>query len=58
MEKTAIRRVGVIILRQARQAQSLYLNPSPLIGALIMYLIILLPLVWLGNYFESRFKEV
>jgi polar amino acid transport system permease protein len=45
------------ILRQARQAQSLYLNPSPLIGALIMYLIILLPLVWLGNYFESRFKE-
>jgi len=46
------------ILRQARQAQSLYLNPSPLIGALIMYLIILLPLVWLGNYFESRFKEV
>jgi polar amino acid transport system permease protein len=46
------------ILRQARQAQSLYLNPSPLIGALVMYLIILLPLVWLSNYFESRFKEL
>jgi polar amino acid transport system permease protein len=45
------------ILKLARQAQSLTLNPSPLVGALILYLILLLPLVQLVSYFERSFPQ-
>jgi len=45
------------ILKMARQAQSLTLNPTPLVGALILYLIILLPLVQLVTHFEKRFPH-
>lgn len=45
------------ILKMARQAQSLVLNPTPLVGALILYLIILLPLVQLVTYFEKKFPH-
>lgn len=45
------------ILKLARQAQSLTLNPTPLVGALVLYLVILLPLVQLVTYFEKRFPQ-
>jgi polar amino acid transport system permease protein len=45
------------ILKMARQAQSLLLNPTPLVGALILYLVILLPLVQLVTYFERRYPH-
>ena len=34
------------LLKQATQAQALSANPTPLIGAAVLYLILLLPLVW------------
>lgn len=42
------------LLKQATQAQALAANPSPLIGAAILYLLLLLPLVRLVSYFEAR----
>jgi polar amino acid transport system permease protein len=45
------------LLKQATDAQALTANPSPLIAAAVMYLIILLPAVRLVSYLEHRFKQ-
>jgi polar amino acid transport system permease protein len=45
------------LLKQATQAQALAANPTPLIGAAVLYLLILLPLVRLVSYFESRHSK-
>jgi polar amino acid transport system permease protein len=42
------------LLKQATQAQALAANPTPLIGAALLYLVLLLPLVQLVAVFESR----
>jgi polar amino acid transport system permease protein len=42
------------LLKQATQAQALSANPSPLIGAALLYLALLLPLVRLVGWFETR----
>lgn len=42
------------LLKQATQAQALAANPTPLIGAALLYLLLLLPLVRLVGYFEAR----
>lgn len=44
------------ILRQAMQAQSMTMNATPLVVALIVYLILLLPFVQLIHHFEARSK--
>ena len=44
------------LLKQATQAQALSANPTPLIGAAVLYLAILLPLVQLVGYFETRHR--
>jgi polar amino acid transport system permease protein len=46
------------LLKQATQAQALAANPTPLIGAALIYLVILLPLVRLVAVFERRFGTV
>ena len=43
------------LLKQATQAQALAANPSPLIGAALIYLIILLPLVRAVARLERRY---
>ncbi|PWL18601.1 amino acid ABC transporter permease [Falsochrobactrum shanghaiense] len=45
------------LLKQATQAQAFYANPSPLIGAAVLYLILLLPLVRIVNVLESKQKR-
>ncbi|MES2255673.1 MAG: amino acid ABC transporter permease [Pseudomonadota bacterium] len=42
------------LLKQATQAQALAANPTPLISAAIIYVILLLPLVRLVSVFERR----
>jgi polar amino acid transport system permease protein len=42
------------LLKQATQAQAFYANPSPLIGAAALYIIMLLPLVRLVSYLEKK----
>lgn len=42
------------LLKQATQAQAFYANPSPLVGAALLYLLILLPLVRLVSAIEAR----
>jgi polar amino acid transport system permease protein len=42
------------LLKQATQAQALAANPSPLIGAALIYLAILLPLVRIVAHLERR----
>jgi polar amino acid transport system permease protein len=42
------------LLKQATQAQALAANPTPLIGAAILYLLLLLPLVRLVGMIERR----
>ena len=42
------------LLKQATQAQALAANPSPLIGAAIIYVALLWPLVLLVSRFENR----
>ncbi len=42
------------LLKQATQAQALAANPTPLIGAAILYLLLLLPLVRMVGAFETR----
>ena len=42
------------LLKQATQAQSLAANPTPLIGAALIYLLFLWPLVTLVSRFERR----
>jgi polar amino acid transport system permease protein len=44
------------LLKQATQAQALAANPTPLIGAAFLYLLMLLPLVRLVGYFEARHR--
>ncbi len=44
------------LLKQANQAQALSANPTPLIGAALLYLLLLLPLVRLVGYFEARHR--
>ncbi|TIP50249.1 MAG: amino acid ABC transporter permease, partial [Mesorhizobium sp.] len=45
------------LLKEATNAQSLYANPSPLIGAALVYLIFLWPMVRLVSLLERRFKD-
>lgn len=45
------------LLKEAQDAQALYANPTPLIGAAIVYLIFLLPLVRLVALLEARFRK-
>ncbi len=45
------------LLKQATDAQALTANPSPLIAAAIMYLIVLLPAVRLVSILENRFRS-
>jgi polar amino acid transport system permease protein len=45
------------LLKQATDAQALTANPSPLIAAAAMYLIVLLPAVRLVSYLERRFQH-
>lgn len=44
------------LLKQATQAQALAANPTPLIGAAVLYLLLLLPLVRLVGFFEARHR--
>ena len=44
------------LLKQATQAQALAANPTPLIGAAFLYLLLLLPLVRLVGFFEARHR--
>jgi polar amino acid transport system permease protein len=57
MKDTALASVVAMpdLLKQATQAQALAANPTPLIGAALLYLLILLPLVRLVAVFERRF---
>jgi len=45
------------LLKQATQAQALSANPSPLIGAALIYLVLLLPLVRMVSVLERRFNR-
>ena len=45
------------LLKQATDAQALTANPSPLIAAAVMYLIVLLPAVRLVSYLEHRYHR-
>lgn len=45
------------LLKEAQDAQALYANPSPLIGAALVYIILLWPMVRLVNMLEIRFKK-
>jgi polar amino acid transport system permease protein len=45
------------LLKQATDAQALTANPSPLIAAALMYLVVLLPAVRLVSYLEKRFQH-
>lgn len=45
------------LLKQATDAQALFANPTPLIGAAVMYVMILWPLVRLTGWLETRFAR-
>ena len=45
------------LLKEAQDAQALYANPSPLIGAALVYIVLLWPMVRLVNMLEQRFKK-
>ena len=45
------------LLKQATQAQALAANPSPLIGAAIIYVAVLWPLVAWVSHLENRTKK-
>jgi len=45
------------LLKQATQAQALSANPSPLIGAAIIYILLLWPLVSIVSQLERRFGQ-
>ncbi|BDA83148.1 ABC transporter permease [Aureimonas sp. SA4125] len=59
MKDTALASVVALpdLLKQATQSQALAANPTPLIGAAILYLLLLLPLVRLVARFESRYSR-
>jgi polar amino acid transport system permease protein len=44
------------LLKQATQAQALSASPTPLIGAALLYLVLLLPLVRMVGSFEARHR--
>lgn len=44
------------LLKEATDAQALYANPTPLIGAALIYIIFLWPMVRLVSLLEKRFK--
>ena len=44
------------LLKEANNAQALYANPSPLIGAALVYLVFLWPMVRLVGLLETRIK--
>jgi polar amino acid transport system permease protein len=56
MKDTALASVVAMpdLLKQATQAQALAANPTPLISAALIYIVILLPLVRLVGVFENR----
>jgi polar amino acid transport system permease protein len=43
------------LLKQATQAQAVAANPSPLIGAAVIYIALLWPMVSMVSRLESRF---
>jgi polar amino acid transport system permease protein len=45
------------LLKQATDAQALFANPTPLIGAALIYVAILWPLVRLTSWLEQRFQR-
>lgn len=45
------------LLKQATDAQALFANPTPLIGAALLYVAILWPLVRLTAWLEQRFQR-
>lgn len=45
------------LLKQATDAQALYANPTPLLGAALIYVAILWPLVRLTNWLEQRYQQ-
>jgi polar amino acid transport system permease protein len=45
------------LLKEAQDAQALYANPSPLIGAALVYIILLWPMVRLVSLLEKRFRN-
>ena len=45
------------LLKQATDAQALFANPTPLIGAALIYVAILWPLVRLTGRLERRYKR-
>ena len=59
MKDTALASVVAMpdLLKQANQAQALAANPTPLIVAAVIYLIILLPLVRLVGVFEKHLSR-
>lgn len=59
MKDTALASVVALpdLLKQATQAQALAANPTPLIAAAALYLLLLLPLVRLVARFERRFAR-
>jgi polar amino acid transport system permease protein len=44
------------LLKEASNAQALYANPSPLIGAALVYIVFLWPMVRLVSVLEKRYK--
>jgi polar amino acid transport system permease protein len=60
MKDTALASVVAMpdLLKQATQAQALAANPTPLIGAAVLYLALLLPLVRLVGYVEARQRSM
>lgn len=44
------------LLKEATDAQALYANPTPLIGAALVYIMFLWPMVRLVSLLEKRFK--
>jgi len=44
------------LLKQAQDAQALFANPTPLIGAALIYVAILWPLVRLTGWLERRYR--
>lgn len=45
------------LLKEGQDAQAYYANPTPLMGAAILYLVLLLPLVRLVSVLETKFSE-
>lgn len=45
------------LLKEGQNAQALYANPSPLIGAAVVYLIFLWPMVRFVSVLEQRYKS-